>query len=82
MKRSVCEAFAIILSKELAVTQLDVIDLIARTATIHPLPLLGRLLSFPAFSPETKPNIHTWEESVNMIHRYNRHAMYLTNSEQ
>lgn len=78
MKRSVCEAFAIILSKELAVTQLDVIDLIARTATIHPLPLLGRLLSFP----ETKPNIHTWEESVNMIHRYNRHAMYLTNSEQ
>lgn len=50
MKGSVCEAFAVILSKELAVTQSDVVDLVAGATSVHPLPLLWRLLSFSAFS--------------------------------
>lgn len=44
----VCKAFAIILSKELAVAQADVVDLVARATSIHPLPLFWRLLSFSA----------------------------------
>lgn len=47
MKGCIREAFAIILSKKLAVTQSDMVDLVARATTIHPLPLLWRLLSFP-----------------------------------
>lgn len=48
MKGGIGEAFAAILSEELAVTQSDVIDLVARAASVHPLPLLRRLLSFSA----------------------------------
>ena len=48
MKGGVCEAFAVILSKELAVAQSDVVDLVAGTTAVHPLPLLRRLLSFSA----------------------------------
>lgn len=49
MKGGVGEAFAVILSEELAVTQSDVVDLVARAASVHPLPLLRRLLSFSGF---------------------------------
>lgn len=40
MERSVGEALSIILSKKLAVTQADVVDLVSRAASICPLPLL------------------------------------------
>lgn len=46
MKGGICEAFAIVLSKELAVTHFDVVDLVAGATSIHPLPLLWGLLSF------------------------------------
>lgn len=46
MKGGICEAFAIVLSKELAVTHFDVVDLVAGATSIHPLPLLRGLLSF------------------------------------
>lgn len=49
MKGGVCKAFAVILSKELAVTHSDVVDLVARATSVHPLPVLRRLLSFSAF---------------------------------
>ena len=50
MEGSVCEAFAVILSKELAVTQSDVVNLVTGAASVHPLPLLWRLLSFSVLS--------------------------------
>lgn len=65
MKGSVCEAFAIILSKELAVTKSDVVDLVAGATSVHPLPLLRRLLSFSA-SIQGKYN-QTYDASVNVI---------------
>lgn len=52
MERGVREAFAIVLSKELAVAQSDVVDLVAGATSIHPLPLLRRLLSFSAINSE------------------------------
>lgn len=48
MKGGVRKAFSIILSKELAVAQSNVVDLVARATSVHPLPLLWRLLSFSA----------------------------------
>ena len=50
MKGSICEAFAIILSKELAVTHSDVVDLVAGATSVHPLPLLRRLLPLSVLS--------------------------------
>lgn len=49
VKGGVRKAFAVILSKELAVTHSDVVDLVARATSVHPLPLLRGLLSFSAF---------------------------------
>lgn len=49
MKGGVREALAAVLSEELAVAQTDVVDLVARAAAVHALPLLRRLLSFSGF---------------------------------
>lgn len=49
VKGGVREALAAILSEELAVAQSDVVDLVARAAAVHALPLLRRLLSFSGF---------------------------------
>lgn len=65
MKGGIGEAFAVILSEELAVTQSDVIDLVARAASVHPLPLLRRLLSFSAFIQ--RKYSRTDNRSVNLI---------------
>ena len=40
MEGSVGEALPVILPKKLAVTQADVVDLVSRAASVHPLPLL------------------------------------------
>lgn len=48
MEGGVCKAFSIILSEELAVAQANVVDLVARATSIHPLPVFWRLLSFSA----------------------------------
>lgn len=40
VKGGVGEALPIVLSKELAVTQADVVDLVPRAASVRPLPLL------------------------------------------
>lgn len=82
MKGGVCEAFAIILSKELAVRQSDVVDLVAGATSVHPLPLLWRLLSFSAFI-HGKYN-QTYNGSVNQI-SFTTYAIIhvvLTKSEQ
>lgn len=50
VKGGIREALAAVLSEELAVTQPDVVDLVARAAAVHALPLLRRLLSFSGFS--------------------------------
>lgn len=47
VERRIGEAFSIILPKELAVTQTNVVDLVSRAASIHPLPLLWWHLPFP-----------------------------------
>lgn len=47
MEWSVGETLPFIFSKELAVGEFNVIDLIPRAPTIHPLPLFWGLLSFP-----------------------------------
>ncbi len=66
MKGGVCEAFAVILPKELAVRKSDVVDLVAGATSVHPLPLLRRLLSFSA-SVQGKYN-QTHDGSVKLIH--------------
>lgn len=50
VKGGIREALAAVLSEELAVTQPDVVDLVARAAAVHALPLLRRLLSFSGSS--------------------------------
>ena len=42
------EALALVVPEELAVTQTDVVDLVARTTPVQPLPLFTRHLAFPA----------------------------------
>lgn len=81
MKGSICEAFAVILSKELAVTQSDVVDLVAGATSIHPLPLLWRLLSFSASSQGKYSQ--TFDGLVNLIPFYQAgmHAVF-TNTKQ
>lgn len=48
MEGGVGEALPLVLHEELAVTHADVVDLIARAAPVHPLPLLRGLLALPA----------------------------------
>lgn len=48
MKGGVREAFAIILSKEVAVTHSNVVDLVAGATSVLPLPVFRGLLSFSA----------------------------------
>lgn len=51
VERSVGEALPVVLSKELAVAQADVVDLVPRAAAVGPLPLLRRHLSLPEKKP-------------------------------
>jgi len=48
MEGGVGEALPLILHEELAVAHPDVVDLVARAAPVHPLPLLRGLLALPA----------------------------------
>lgn len=40
MKGGICEALSVVLAEKLAVSQADVVDLVSRAASVHPLPLL------------------------------------------
>lgn len=48
VKGRVGEALAVVLPEELAVTEADVVDLVARATAVRPLPLLWRELALPA----------------------------------
>ena len=43
----ICETLPIILPKELAVTEADMVDLVPRAPSVRPLPLFWRQLAFP-----------------------------------
>ena len=48
METGVGEALAVILAEEAALAQEDVVDLVARTLAVQPVPLLLRHLAFSA----------------------------------
>lgn len=74
MKRGVREALAVVLSEELAVAHSDVVDLVARATSVHPLPLLRGLLSFSVFIQDKeikKQQQHTTENcTMFRMHHY------------
>ena len=46
VKRGVCEAFALVLAEEFGIRYFDVVNLIARTLSVHFLPFFVTVISF------------------------------------